>query len=29
MIQTFFNLKFNIWFNGIQDLNIFIDHFES
>jgi len=29
MIQTLFILLFNIRFNGVQNLNIFIDHFES
>jgi len=29
MVQTLFNLLFNIRFNGVQNLDIFIDHFES
>jgi len=29
MIQILINLLFNIRLNGVQNLNIFIDHFES
>jgi len=29
MIRTLINLLFNIRLNGIQNLDIFIDHFES
>jgi len=29
MIQTLFNLLFNIRFNGVHNSGIFIDHFES
>jgi len=29
MIKTLFNFLFNIWFNDVQNSNIFINHFES
>jgi len=29
MIRTLINLLFNIQFNGVQKIDIFIDHFES
>jgi len=28
MIRTLINLSFNIRFNGVQNLDIFIEHFE-
>jgi len=29
MIQSLFNFLFDFQFNGVQNLDIFIDHFES
>jgi len=29
MIRILVNLSFNIWFNGVQNLDMFIDYFDS
>lgn len=29
MIQTFSDFLFKIWFSGVQNIIIFIDHFET